>query len=82
MFVSFQDFVGKTRNFSVSSLTRFSKEEGYTQDFGFLKKFEIGNLFIGKLFITSESRTLHCLNSGIFVDGRKRRRKIGKLRMN
>ena len=30
MFVSFQDFVGKTRNFSVWSLTRFGREEGYT----------------------------------------------------
>ena len=30
VFVSFQDFVGKTRNFSVWSLARFSREEGYT----------------------------------------------------
>ena len=27
MFVSFQDFVGKTGNFSVQSLTRFSRED-------------------------------------------------------
>ena len=30
VFVSFQDFVGKTRNFSVWSLARFNREEGYT----------------------------------------------------
>ena len=30
VFVSFQDFVGKTRNFSVRSLARFGTEEGYT----------------------------------------------------
>ena len=30
MFVSFQDFVGKTRNFSVWMLARFGREEGYT----------------------------------------------------
>ena len=30
VFVSFQDFVGKTRNFSVQSLARFGREEGYT----------------------------------------------------
>ena len=30
MFVSFQDFVGKTWNFSVRSLARFGTEEGYT----------------------------------------------------
>ena len=30
VFVSFQDFVGKTRNFSVWSLARFGGEEGYT----------------------------------------------------
>ena len=30
MFVSFQDFVGKTRNFSVWMLARFGREGGYT----------------------------------------------------
>ena len=30
VFVSFQDFVGKTRTFSVRSLARFGREEGYT----------------------------------------------------
>ena len=29
VFVSFQDLVGKTRNFSVQSLARFGREEGY-----------------------------------------------------
>ena len=30
VFVSFQDFVGKTRNFSVGVVARFGREEGYT----------------------------------------------------
>ena len=30
VFVSFQDFVGKTRNFSVWIVARFGREEGYT----------------------------------------------------
>ena len=45
-------------------------------------KFDIGNLFIGELFIASESRTLHFLNSGIFVDGRNKEKRIGKLKIN
>ena len=44
--------------------------------------FDIGNLFIGELFITSESRTLHFLKSGIFVDGRNKEKRIGKLKIN
>ena len=45
VFVSFQDFVGKTRNFSVWSLARFSREEGYTwhKDFEHNRKSNIGN---------------------------------------
>ena len=31
MFVSFQDFVGKTRNFSAGVVARFGREEGYTK---------------------------------------------------
>ena len=30
VFVSFQDFVGKTRNFSTGVVARFDREEGYT----------------------------------------------------
>ena len=30
VFVSFQDFVGKTRNFSAGVVARFGREEGYT----------------------------------------------------
>ena len=30
VFVSFQDFVGKTRNFSLWIVARFGSEEGYT----------------------------------------------------
>ena len=83
MFVSFQDFVGKTRNFSVWSLARFSREERYTlyRKIG-LWKDTIVNLFIGELLITSESRTLHFANSGIFVDGRNKEKRISKLKIN
>ena len=35
---------------------------------------DIGNLFIGELLITGEGRTLDFLNSGIFMEGRIRRR--------
>ena len=31
VFVSFQDFVGKTRNFSAGVVARFSREEGYIE---------------------------------------------------
>ena len=30
VFVSFQDFVGKTRNFSAGVVARFGGKEGYT----------------------------------------------------
>ena len=43
---------------------------------------DIGNLFIGELFITSESRTLHFSNSGIFVDGRNKENRVSKLKIN
>ena len=45
-------------------------------------EFYIGNLIIGELFITSESRPLHFSNSGIFVDGRNREKRIGNLKIN
>ena len=45
-------------------------------------EFDIGNLFIGEMFITSESRTLHFLNSGIFVDGRNKENRAIKLKIN
>ena len=45
-------------------------------------EFDIGNLFICELFITSESKTLDFLNSGIFVDGRNREKRIGNLKIN
>ena len=43
---------------------------------------DIRNLFIGELFITSESRNLDFLNSGIFVDGRNKEKRVGKLEIN
>ena len=82
--VSFQDFVGKTRNFSVRSLARFGREEGYTyhRKFGHKWKFDIESLFIGELFITSESRTLHFSKSRIFMDGRNKEIRVSKLKIN
>ena len=43
---------------------------------------DIGNLFIGELFITSESRTLHFFNSDLFVDGRNKENRVSKLKIN
>ena len=45
-------------------------------------EFDIGNLFIGELFITSENRTVHFLDSDIFMDVRNKERGIGKLKIN
>ena len=45
-------------------------------------KFDIGNRFIGELFITSESKTLDFLNSGIFMDGRNEEKRLGNLKIN
>ena len=45
-------------------------------------EFDIGNQFIGELFITIESKTLDFSNSGIFVDGRNKEKRIGNLKIN
>ena len=45
-------------------------------------KLDIGNLFIGELFITSESRTLKFSNSDIFMDGRNKEKRASKLKIN
>ena len=45
-------------------------------------EFDIGNHFIGELFITSESKTLDFLNSGLFMDGRNKEKRIGNLKIN
>ena len=39
-------------------------------------------LFIDELLVISESRTLHFLNSDLFVDGRNKENKVSKLRIN
>ena len=44
--------------------------------------FNIKNLFIGELLLISEGRTLHFLDSDIFVDGRNKEKRIGKLKIN
>ena len=43
---------------------------------------DIGNLFIGELFITSESRTLHFFNIDLFVNGRNKENRVSKLKIN
>ena len=45
-------------------------------------EFDIGNLFTGELFITSESRTFHFSNSCIFVDGRNKENRASKIKIN
>ena len=53
-----------------------------TQEIWTSVEFDTGNLFIGELFITSESRTLHFSNSGIFMDRRNKEKRAGKLKIN
>ena len=42
--------------------------------------FEI--LFIDELLVIVESRTLHFSKSGIFMDGRNKEKRVGKLKIN
>ena len=44
--------------------------------------FELKILFIDELLVISESRTLHFLNSDLFVDGRNKENSVSKLRIN
>ena len=81
VFVSFQDFVGKTRNFSAGVVARFGREEGYIEH-GILvlrENLTLKICFIGELFLTSGNRTLHFSDSDIFVDGRNKEKRVGKL---
>ena len=43
---------------------------------------DIGILFIDELLVISESGTLDFLNNDIFVDGRNKENKVGKLQIN
>ena len=45
-------------------------------------EFDIGNLFIGELLLISENKTLNFSNSGIFVDGRNKEKRMGNLKIN
>ena len=49
---------------------------------GLVKEFDIGILFIGELLVTSEYGTLHFSDSDIFVEGRNKENRIGKLKIN
>ena len=44
--------------------------------------FNIENLFIGELLLISENRTLHFSDSDIFVDGRNKKNRASKLKIN
>ena len=44
--------------------------------------FELKILFIDELLVITESRTLHFFNSDLFVDGRNKENRIGKLKIN
>ena len=57
MFVSFQDFVGQKQGTFLHELWPDSAEKGDILNTGILdlwSEFDIGNLFIGELFITGE----------------------------
>ena len=82
VFVSFQDFVGKTRNFSAGVVARFGREEGYTKHrkFGHKWNWIWKILFIDELLVISESRTLDFRTVTYLWMGGIRR--IGKLKIN
>ena len=46
------------------------------------RKSNIEILFIDELLVISENRTLHFSNSGIFMDGRNKEERVGKLELN
>ena len=46
------------------------------------QKSNIEILFIDELLVISESRTLHFSNSDLFVDGRNKENRIGKLKIS
>ena len=46
------------------------------------RKSNIVILFIDELLVISENRTLHFSNSGIFMDGRNKEKRVGKLEIN
>ena len=45
-------------------------------------EFHIENLFIGELLLISKNRTLHFSDSDIFLDGRNKEKRVGKLEIN
>ena len=53
------------------------------QDFDIRRNLTLELLFIGELLVISENRTLHFLDSDIFVDGRRNKEnRVGKLKIN
>ena len=61
-----------------------SAEKGDILNTGFChqEEFNIENLFFGELLVTSEYGTLHFSDSDLFVDGRNKEKRIGKLKIN
>ena len=53
-----------------------------TQEIWTSVELEIGILFIDELFVISEIKSLHFLNSDLFVDGRNKENRASKLRIN
>ena len=50
--------------------------------FAHMRKSNTEYLFISELLVTSENRTLHFLDSDIFVDGRNKENRVSKLKIN
>ena len=84
MFVSFQDFVGKTRNFSVWMLARFSREEGYTWHRKFGHKWNLILEICSLVNCLSPVKAEHCIFWTVeyFVDGRNKENRISKIKIN
>ena len=65
-----------------SKLCWQNKELFYTKPGEIQQRRDIGIMFIGELLVTSEYGTLHFLDSGLFMDGRNKEKRIGKLKIN
>ena len=61
VFVSFQDFVGKTRNFSAQIVARFGREEGYIQHRKFGHKWNVILEICSLENCLSPVETEHCI---------------------
>ena len=53
-----------------------------TQDFDIRRNLTLKILFIDELLVISENGTLHFSDNDIFVDGRNKEKRVGKLKIN